>query len=90
MMTEFKQYLTEKKVSFTENDMKQSDSYIRRGIKNWILYNLYGEKATYSSGVRFENDPQFQKAIELLSKSKNLNELLAFGMKEEIKEEWKK
>lgn len=85
IMAAFKQYLTDKKVSFTDNDIKQSDSYIRLGIKNWILYNLYGEKTTYSSGVRFENDTQFQKAIELLSKSKNLNELLAFGIKEEGK-----
>jgi len=77
MVENFKKYLTEKKVTFTSEDFKANEDYIRFGIRFSLMSNLYGDKATYSSGIRFEKDNQFQKAIEVLSKAKNLSDLLA-------------
>jgi len=85
MMEAFKKYLTEKKVTFTPEDFKSNEDYIRFGIRFSLMTNLFGDKATYASGVRFEKDNQFQKAVEVLAKAKTLGDLLALGIPSEKK-----
>ena len=85
MIEAFKKYLTEKKVTFTPEDFKSNEDYIRFGIRFSLMTNLFGDKATYASGVRFEKDNQFQKAVEVLAKAKTLGDLLALGIPSEKK-----
>jgi carboxyl-terminal processing protease len=79
MVDDFKKYLTEKKVTFTPEDFKANEDYILFGIHFSLMSNLFGDKATYATGVRFEKDDQFQKAVEVLAKSRTLSALLALG-----------
>jgi carboxyl-terminal processing protease len=77
MVEAFKKYLTEKKATPSPEDFKANEDYIRFGIRFSLVSNLYGDKVTYSSGLRFEKDNQFQKAVEVLTKARTLAELLA-------------
>lgn len=79
MVDDYKKYLTDKKVTFTPEDFKANEDYIRFGIRFSLMSNLFGDKATYATGVRFEKDNQFQKAVEVLAKARNLSDLLAMG-----------
>ncbi|MBI5806632.1 S41 family peptidase [candidate division TA06 bacterium] len=77
MLAEFKKLLADEKFEYTEQDFKESEAYIKKGIKRELLSKLYGDKAM--TAFLLEGDAQVQKAVELLEQHKDLNKLLQTG-----------
>ena len=77
MLAEFKKLLADEKFEYTEQEFKESETYIKRALKRELLSKLYGDKAM--TAFILEGDPQVQKAVELLEQHKDLNKLLQTG-----------
>jgi carboxyl-terminal processing protease len=77
MLAEFKKLLAYEKFEYTEQEFKESEAYIKKGLKRELLSKLYGDKAM--TAFMLEQDLQVQKAVELLEMHKDLNKLLQTG-----------
>ncbi len=77
MLAEFKKLLADEKFEYTEQEFKESEAYIKKGLKRELLSKLYGDKAM--TAFLLEGDLQVQKAVELLEQHKDLNKLLQTG-----------
>jgi len=77
MLNEFKRFLSEEKFEYEIKDFETSTEYVRKGIKREIINKLWGNKALYE--IELKDDVQVQKAIELLSRAKDLKDLLKIG-----------
>jgi carboxyl-terminal processing protease len=77
MLAEFKKLLADEKFEYTEQEFKESEAYIKKGLKRELLSKLYGDQAM--TAFLLEGDPQVQKAVELLEQHKDLSKLLQTG-----------
>jgi len=77
MLAEFKKLLADEKFEYSEQEFKESEAYIKKGLKRELLSKLYGDKAM--TAFLLEGDLQVQKAVELLEQHKDLNKLLQTG-----------
>ncbi len=83
-LEEFKALLSEKEVSFTEEEFSDAEPFIRSYLKAEIAEKLWGTKGRYEA--RIPDDPQVQKAIELLSRGESTKELFQVAETELEKE----
>ncbi len=67
---EFRKFLEEEKVPFTESDLAQNLEWVRNNIKSEIFIDSFGQEEGLK--VRAEADPQVQKALDLLPQAKAL------------------
>jgi len=72
VMHEFRKFLDSEKVAFTEADLLQNNDWVRSTIKSEIFVDSFGQDEGLK--VRTENDPQVNKALELLPQAKQLAE----------------
>jgi carboxyl-terminal processing protease len=72
VMQEFRTFLTDQKIAWTEADLLQVNDWIRATIKSEMFTDEFGQIEGLK--VRAEADPQVQKALELLPKAKELAE----------------
>ncbi len=72
VLHEFRKFLEEEKVPFTESDVAQNLDWLRSNIKGEIFIDTFGQQEGLK--VRAEADPQVQKALELIPKAKELAE----------------
>lgn len=79
LLDEFKRLLAEDKIEYSPAEWDSSAAYVRRGLKREIVSKLFGEKARIAFWL--EDDPQVQRAVELLEKNKDLARLLEAGQK---------
>jgi carboxyl-terminal processing protease len=72
VMQEFRKYLVDQKVPYTESELMENDAWVRARIKSELFVNEYGQQ----DGLRVsaEADPEVQKALDLLPKAKELAE----------------
>jgi len=70
VMQEFRKFLDEQKIPFTEADLSQNLDWIKSNIKAELFINEFGQQAGMT--VHAENDPEVQKALELLPQAKAL------------------
>ncbi|MFB3915481.1 MAG: S41 family peptidase [Terriglobales bacterium] len=70
VMQEFRQFLNDQKVPFTEADLAQVNDWIRARIKSEIFIDEFGQEEGLK--VSAEADPEVNKALELLPKAKEL------------------
>ncbi len=70
VMHEFRKFLEEEKVPFTESDLAQNLDWVRTNIKSEIFIDSFGQDEGLK--VRAEADPQVQKALQLLPDAKAL------------------
>ena len=70
VMQEFRRFLVDQKVPYTEADLMESNDWIRSNIKSEIFIAEYGQQE--GQRVHTEDDPQVLKALELLPKAKEL------------------
>jgi carboxyl-terminal processing protease len=70
VMQEFRKFLDEQKVTFTEADLAQNNDWIRSNIKAELFINEYGQQE--GMRVHAEQDPEVQKALDLLPQAKQL------------------
>ena len=72
VLHDFRKFLDEEKVPYSEADMLENDAWIRSNIKTEIFVDAFGQQEGLK--VRAETDPQIVKALELLPQAKQLAE----------------
>jgi len=70
VMQEFRKYLDEQKITFTEADLAENNDWIRSNIKAELFINEFGQQE--GMRVHAETDPEVQKALDLLPQAKQL------------------
>ena len=70
VMQEFRRFLDEQKVPFTEADLIENNDWVRSNIKAELFINEFGQQEGLR--VHAETDPHVLKALELLPKAKEL------------------
>ncbi|HEV2716273.1 MAG TPA: S41 family peptidase, partial [Terriglobales bacterium] len=72
VMQDFRKFLDEEKIPYTEADLLQNNDFIRSSIKSEIFVDAFGQEEGLK--VRAETDPEVVKALELLPQAKQLAE----------------
>ncbi len=70
VMQEFRQFLDEQKIAFTEADLAENSDWIKSNIKAELFINEFGQQE--GKRVHAESDPEVQKALDLLPQAKQL------------------
>jgi len=70
LIQEFRRFLDEKKVPFSEQELMENNDWVRANIKSELFISEFGQQEGLR--VRAEADPQVLKALELLPKAKEL------------------
>ncbi len=70
VMQEFRKFLDEQKIPFTETDLAENNDWIRSNIKAELFINEFGQQEGMK--VHAETDPEVQKALDLLPEAKQL------------------
>lgn len=72
IMQDFRKFLDEEKVPYTEADLVQNNDWVRSNIKSEIFIDAFGQEEGLK--IRAENDPEIIKGLELLPQAKQLAE----------------
>jgi carboxyl-terminal processing protease len=72
VMQEFRKFLDEQKITFTEADLAENNDWIRANIRAELFINEFGQQE--GMRVHAESDPEVQKALDLLPQAKQLAE----------------
>jgi len=72
VLNEFRKYLDDKNVRYTETDLAENLDWIQRKIKREVFLSEFGQAESYK--VEIEGDVQVQKAIEILPQARALYE----------------
>jgi len=70
MLDDFRGFLRNQKIEFTEQDIKDNIEYIKRRIKQEVFNTAFGLQEGWR--VAIQGDTQVQKALELLPEAKTL------------------
>jgi carboxyl-terminal processing protease len=70
VMQDFRKYLTEEKVPFTEQELAEVNDWVRSNVKSEIFIDSFGQEEGLK--VRAEADPLVVKALELMPEAKQL------------------
>jgi carboxyl-terminal processing protease len=70
VMQEFRKFLDEQKIAFTEADLAQNADWIKSNIKAELFINEFGQQEGMK--VHAQSDPEVQKALDLLPQAKAL------------------
>ena len=70
VMQEFRKYLDDQKITFTEADLADNNDWIRTSIKAELFINEFGQQE--GMRVHADGDPEVQKALDLLPQAKQL------------------
>ena len=68
----FRQFLTEEKIPFTEQQLNEVSDWVKMNIKSELFVAEFGQQEGLK--VRAEADPQVSKALDLLPQAKSLAE----------------
>jgi len=69
-LQEFRKFLDDEKVPYTEADLAQNNDWVRSNIKSEIFVDAFGQEEGLK--VRAESDPDVVKALELMPQAKQL------------------
>jgi len=72
VLQDFRKFLDQEKISYTESDLMQNNDWVRATIKSEIFIDAFGQDEGLK--VRAETDPQVIKALELLPQARQLAE----------------
>jgi carboxyl-terminal processing protease len=70
VMQEFRKYLDDQKITFTEAELVENNDWIRGNVKAELFINEFGQQE--GMRVHAESDPEVQKALDLLPQAKQL------------------
>ena len=70
VMQEFRRFLDDKKIPYTEADLAANNDWVRSNIKSEIFIDAFGQESGLQ--VRAEADPEVIKALDLLPQAKQL------------------
>ena len=71
-MQDFRKFLDEQKIPYTESDLLENNDWVRSNIKSELFVDAFGQEEGLK--VRAEGDPQILKALDLLPQAKSLAE----------------
>jgi carboxyl-terminal processing protease len=71
-MQDFRKFLDEEKIAYTEADLVENNDWVRNSIKSEIFVDSFGQEEGLK--VRAESDPDVVKALDLLPQAKALAE----------------
>jgi carboxyl-terminal processing protease len=69
-LQDFRKFLDEEKIPYTEADLLQNNDWVRSSIKSEIFVDAFGQEEGLK--VRAETDPEVIKALDLLPQAKAL------------------
>lgn len=72
VMQEFRKFLDEEKIPYTEAELIENNDWVRAQIKSEIFVDAFGQEEGLK--VRAESDPQVLKALDLLPRARQLAE----------------
>jgi carboxyl-terminal processing protease len=72
VLQDFRKFLDEEKIAYTEADLMENNNWIRSNIKSEVFVDAFGQEAGLQ--VRAETDPQVTKALDLLPQARQLAE----------------
>ncbi len=72
VMNEFRAFLEQEKIPYTEQDLGENRDLVTRRIKQELFISVFGKDV--GDRIQIESDPVVQKGIELLSQAKELAE----------------
>jgi len=72
VMQDFRKFLDQEKIPYTEADLLENNDWVRSNIKSEIFIDAFGQEEGLK--VRAESDPQVTKALELLPQARALAE----------------
>jgi carboxyl-terminal processing protease len=72
VMQDFRKFLGEEKITFTEGELLENNEWVRSNIKSEIFVDAFGQVEGLK--VRAETDPEVMKALELLPQARALAE----------------
>src|SRR5579862_2867802 len=72
IMQEFRKFLDEEKIPYTESDLVENNDWLRYSIKSEIFVDQFGQDEGLK--IRAENDPQIVKALDLLPQARALED----------------
>ena len=72
VMQDFRKFLDQEKIPYTEADLVENNDWVRSNIKSEIFIDAFGQEEGLK--VRAESDPQVTKALELLPQARALAE----------------
>jgi carboxyl-terminal processing protease len=70
VMQDFRKFLDEEKIPYTEADLLENNDWIRSSLKSEIFVDAFGQEEGLK--IRAETDPEVVKALELLPQAKAL------------------
>ena len=70
LLAQFRKYLGEQHVSFTEDQIQRNAAWLKWEIKREVFSTVFGLDEGYK--VALENDPQLEKAVESIPQAKAL------------------
>ena len=72
VLQEFRRYLDDQKIPFTEADLAANLDWVKSNVKAELFINQFGQEE--GMRVQAESDPEVSKALELLPQAKQLAE----------------
>jgi len=72
VMADFRKFLDEQKIPYTEADLSENNDWVRSNIKSEIFVDGFGQEEGLK--VKAETDPEVVKALDLLPQAKALAE----------------
>lgn len=70
MLSDFKQFLRERHVDFSEEDIKNNEDFIKRRIRQELFTSSFGIQEGFRIGI--QGDTQVLKALEVMPEAKSL------------------
>jgi carboxyl-terminal processing protease len=70
VLNHFRKYLDQQHIHFTEPDIQDNLAWLKWKIKREVFTTVFGLNEGYK--VELQNDPQLQKAVELIPQAKAL------------------
>jgi carboxyl-terminal processing protease len=70
VLAEFRKFLDDEKVPYTEADLLANNDWVRSSIKSEIFVDAFGQEEGLK--IRAETDPEVTKALDLLPQAKQL------------------
>ena len=70
LLQDFRKFLDEEKISYTEADLVENNDWVRSSIKSEIFVDAFGQEEGLK--VKAETDPEVVKALDLMPQAKAL------------------
>jgi carboxyl-terminal processing protease len=70
VLQEFRKFLDEEKISYSEGEMIENNDWLRSNIKSELFVDAFGQEEGLK--VRAETDPDVIKALELMPQARAL------------------